>query len=339
MSPGRNIVVVGASAGGLHPLRSFLGDLPADLPAALFVVLHIPATGGRSLPSILDRAGPLKATAAVNGDLIRQGQVYVAPPDQHLLVIKDTVRLSRGPRQNGLRPAADPLFRSAALQAGPRVTAVVLSGTLDDGALGSATVERLGGQVIVQDPADAEYDSMPRNAIAVTRHPSVVSARELAGEVVRLAKQEAGVTLPGLPEPDEELRAEISGLLAGTSETDARMRTYSDLICPECGGPLYFFQGERANTFDCLVGHRWSPQSLLEEQSSAIERAIWLAIRSLEERARLTGRLAEAARLRGHVLSAGKFSRAAEEARRSADTLRAAANSRNAEVAAEQDEG
>jgi two-component system chemotaxis response regulator CheB len=335
MSPGRDVVVVAASAGGLQPLRSFLRDLPADLPAALFVVLHVPATGGRSLPYILDRAGPLHAAAAADGDPIRPGLVYVAPPDQHLLVIKDTVRLSRGPRQNGVRPAADPLFRSAALHAGPRVIAVVLSGTLDDAALGCATVERLGGQVIVQDPADADYDSMPRNAIAVATHPIVVPAPDLAGEVVRLAKQEADLTLPEPPEPDEELTAEIRGLLAGSPETDTRMRTYSDLTCPECGGPLYFFDGERAETYDCLVGHRWSPQSLFEEHSSAVERALWLAIRSLDERARLTGRLAAAARERGHPLSASQFFEAADEAKRSADTLRNAANSMNTEVAAE----
>jgi two-component system chemotaxis response regulator CheB len=335
MSPGRDVVVVAASAGGLQPLRALLSGLPADLPAALFVVLHVPATGGRSLPYILDRAGPLSAEAAVDGDHIRAGQVYVAPPDQHLLVIKDTVRLSRGPRQNGVRPAADPLFRSAALHAGPRVTAVVLSGTLDDAALGSATVERLGGQVIVQDPADADYDSMPRNAIGVTGHPTVVPTSDLAEQVVRLAKQEAEMTPSDAAEPDEELKAEISGLLAGSPETDTRIRTYSDLTCPECGGPLYFFQGERAETYDCLVGHRWSPQSLFEEHSSAVERALWLAIRSLDERARLTGRLAAAARGRGHPLSASQFSEAAEEAKRSAATLRSAANSMKAEVAAE----
>jgi two-component system chemotaxis response regulator CheB len=338
MSPGRDTVVVAASAGGFQPLRSLLSSLPVDLPAALFVVMHVPATGGRSLPFILDRAGPLPVGPAIDGDRIRPGQVYVAPPDQHLLMIKDTVRLSRGPRQNGVRPAADPLFRSAALYAGPRVTAVVLSGTLADAALGSATVERLGGQVVVQDPDDSEYDSMPRNAIGVTEHPIVVSASALAGQVIRLVRQEEDMALPGAPEPDEELIAEITGLLSASPETNTHSRTYSDLTCPECGGPLYFFRGERAETYDCLVGHRWSLQSLLEEQSSPVERALWLAVRSLEERARLTGRLADAARERGHVLSASQFSRAAEEAKRSADTLRAAMNGVIAEVAVEPSE-
>jgi two-component system chemotaxis response regulator CheB len=147
MAIGRDIVVVAASAGGPEPLRVMLGGLPANLPAAVFVVLHIPATGGRSLPSILDRAGPLPAAAAVDGERIRLGRVYIAPADRHLLIIKDTVRLSHGPRQNGFRPAADPLFRSAALHAGPRTIAVVLSGSLDDASLGSATVERCSSRI------------------------------------------------------------------------------------------------------------------------------------------------------------------------------------------------
>jgi two-component system chemotaxis response regulator CheB len=233
MSPGRDVVVVAASAGGLQPLRSLLRDLSPALPAALLVVLHIPATGGRALPHILNRAGPLQASAAVDGEPLRPGRVYVAPPDQHLLVVQDAVRLSRGPRQNGVRPAADPLFRSAALNAGPRVTAVVLSGTLDDAALGSATVERLGGQVIVQDPDEADYDSMPRNAIGVTKHPFVVRASALAGQVTRLVRQETDMAPLGAQEPDEELAAEISGLLAGSPETNTQSRSHSDLTCPE----------------------------------------------------------------------------------------------------------
>jgi two-component system, chemotaxis family, protein-glutamate methylesterase/glutaminase len=335
MASSRDVVVVAASAGGLQPLRSLLRELPADLPAAVFVVLHVPATGGRTLPYILARAGPLPATAALNGERIKPGRVYVAPPDRHLLAVKDTVRLSRGPRQNGLRPAADPLFRSAALYAGPRVTAVVLSGALDDAALGSATVERLGGQVIVQDPDDADYASMPRNAIGVTEHPIIVPAAAIAEQVIRLAKQEGETTFSGTLEQDEELVAEITGLLASSPETDTKPRTYSDLTCPDCGGPLYVYRGGRVETYDCIAGHRWSPQSLFEEHSSAVERALWLAIRSLEERARLTGQLADSARERGHHLSASQFSQAAVEAKQAADALRTATNGMIAEVAAD----
>jgi two-component system, chemotaxis family, protein-glutamate methylesterase/glutaminase len=330
----RPVIVVAASAGGFQPLRALISGLPASLPAAVLVVLHVPASGGSSLPGILNRAGPLPAAAAVDGEPIRPGRVYVAPPDRHLLVIKDTVRISRGPRQNGVRPAADPLFRSAALYAGPQVTAVVLSGALDDGALGCATVERLGGRVVVQDPDEAEYSSMPRSAIAVTEHAAVVATRALCDEVTRLVTGDGGMAAEA-PGPDRELVAEIAGLLDGAPETDTRLRTYSDLSCPDCGGPLYFKDAaelDRAETYDCLVGHRWSPDSLLEEQGSTVERALWLSIRSLEERGRLTGKLADAARARGHELSARQFSEAAQEARQSADAIREVVNSMTAEV-------
>jgi two-component system chemotaxis response regulator CheB len=303
------------------------------------VVLHIPVTGGRHLPGILDRAGPLRAAYPADGERLRPGRVYVAPPNQHLLVVKDTVRLSGGPRQNGFRPAADPLSRSAALHAGPRTTAVVLSGTLDDAALGCATVERRGGRVTVQDPAEAAYSSMPRSAIAATEDPIVTPVADLAGQITRLAKKKISMLFPDGAEndDDEELAAEIGGLLAGAPETNTLSRTYSRLSCPECGGPLYSAREERAQTYDCLVGHRWSPQSLVEGQSAAVERGLWLAIRSLEERGRLTTSLADVALEQGHALSSDQFSRAAEEARRSADVLREVAESMTTEITPEPD--
>ena len=157
-------MVVAASAGGLIPLRRFLSLLPADLPASILVVLHIPATGGRALPRILDRSGPLAASVPADGEKLAHGRVFVAPPDRHVLVVNGAVRLSRGPRQNGVRPAADPLFRSAARYGGPRTVAVVLSGTPDDAALGSAVVEQCGGRVLVQDPEEAAWPGIPTAA-------------------------------------------------------------------------------------------------------------------------------------------------------------------------------
>ncbi|HEX6450054.1 MAG TPA: chemotaxis protein CheB [Trebonia sp.] len=209
-----------ASAGGLLPLRRMLSQLPPDLPAAVLAVMHVPANGGQSLPGLLDRAGPLTAYTAIDRELIWPGRVYVASPDRHLLVVKDTVRLSRGPRQHSVRPAADPLFRSAALYAGPRTIAIVLSGNLNDAALGSATVESRGGRALVQDPADADYDSMPRHAIAATDHPIVVPTAGLAGQVTRLVTEDAVAPADASP-PDEELATEVDRLLAGTPEPNA----------------------------------------------------------------------------------------------------------------------
>lgn len=318
-SHGRDIVTVAASAGGLEPLRTLLATLPADFPASVLVVLHIPATGGRTLPRILDRAGLLPAAAAVDGEPLKPGRVYVAPPDLHLLVVDGRARTSRSPRQNGVRPSADPLFRSAALYGGPRTIGVVLSGTLDDAALGAATVERLGGRVIVQDPAEAPYDSMPRCALATTRHPEIRPSGKIAELLVRLTRETVKISSS---EPPADLEEEVRSLLAGDPQIAPPPQYHSGFTCPECGGPLYHAREHAADSYDCLVGHRWSPESLLEEQASTVERAMWLAIRSLDERRRLTERLAESARSRGRAISAARFRAAAEEAVLAADALR-----------------
>lgn len=320
-SHGRDIVVVAASAGGLEPLRTLLAALPADLPASVLVVLHIPATGGRTLPRILDRSSVLPAEAGVDGEPLQHGRIYVAPPDLHLMVVDGLVRTSRGPRQNGVRPSADPLFRSAALYGGPRAIGVVLSGSLDDAALGAATVEERGGRVIVQDPDEAAYASMPRCAIATTEHPAIRPVAKIAEFLTRLTREQVE---PSVDEPPAGLEEEIRDLLAGDPQITPPPRDYSGFTCPECGGPLYHARERGADSYDCLVGHRWSPESLLEEQTSTVERAMWLAIRSLDERRRLTERLSESARSRNHPISAARFRTASEEAALAADVIRSA---------------
>jgi two-component system chemotaxis response regulator CheB len=192
VSTSRDLVVVGASAGGLEALRQLAAGLPADLPASVLVVLHIPPTGASVLPGILDRAGPLPATHAKDGSPLEHGRIYVAPPDFHLLVDDRTLRLEHGPAEHGHRPAVDPLFRSAARVYGERVVGVVLSGALDDGALGLAAVKAGGGVAVAQDPEDAMYPSMPRNAIDRGGADHVVVAADLAELVVRLVGAERG---------------------------------------------------------------------------------------------------------------------------------------------------
>ena len=207
--PGHDIIVVGASAGGVEALGELVSLLPADLPAAVFIVLHIPAYGTSVLPGILSRRGPLPAVHPADGEAIRQGRIYVAPPDHHLLLEKDgTVRLTRGPHENGHRPAVDTLFRSAARAYGPRVIGVVLTGTLDDGTAGLQVVKRRGGLAVVQDPEEALFASMPRAAIEAVAVDHVAALAEIGSTLARLAHLPAPAEseAPVTPDLEDEVK-------------------------------------------------------------------------------------------------------------------------------------
>jgi two-component system chemotaxis response regulator CheB len=316
---GRDIVVVAASAGGVEALRGLLSQFTEPIPATLLVVLHVPAAGGKVLPRILARTGALPASAAADGEAPLPGHVYVAPPDCHILLVGDKIRLSQGPRHNGHRPAADPLFISAALSDGPHTIAVVLSGTLDDGAAGAAAVERRGGLVAVQDARESAYDGMPRAAMAATRHPRVLRLRELAafiGTESRRPVSEQAV----LPDPD--LDRQLSVFLEPAPRSAARPSPWSGVTCPECGGPLRQEEASVPVRFECQAGHGWSPESLLVVEAAGIERALWAAVLRLEERSRLHHVLAENAEDQGYPLSARGFRASALTARSSARKIR-----------------
>jgi two-component system, chemotaxis family, protein-glutamate methylesterase/glutaminase len=306
------VVAVAASAGGVEALRGFVGALDEDIPASILVVMHVPAYGGSVLPRILSRSGPLPAEHPADGEELRPGRIYVAPPDRHLLIHHGRLRLSSGPRQNGHRPGANPLFRSAALACGPRAVAVVLSGTLDDGAAGAVAVERRGGVVAVQDPAEATYAGMPQKAIEHTSNPHVLPVRELAALVRRLSEEP--VREPELPMADVELLMETELLLGTDPLGDAGAGDASGYICPDCGGSLYAVRGGGANQLRCRVGHGWSPDGLLEQQTHALENALFTAMRSLKERAELSRRMAGPAEERGRHISAARFTEAGRTA-------------------------
>lgn len=206
--PGHDVIVIGASAGGVEALSKLVAGLPADLPAALFVVVHIPSEATSVLPRILSRAGPLPAVHVRDGLPIQDGRIYVAPPDYHLLLRSGHVRVVRGPREHGHRPAVDPLFRSAAHYGGPRTVGVILSGVLDDGTSGLQVLKAHGGVAVVQDPDDAFYDGMPRSAVENVDVDHVLPLAEIAPVLARLAHApvEEGVhSAPGEMEPEAEV--------------------------------------------------------------------------------------------------------------------------------------
>ncbi len=288
----RDIVVVGASAGGVEPLMRLVSGFSADLPAAVFVVLHMPPNWPSALPAILDRAGPLPATVAVDGEAIVHGHIYVATPNQHLYVHQGHIRVGVGPRENGTRPAVDVLFRSASSAYGKRVVGVVLSGTLSDGSLGLAAVKLRGGTAIVQDPAEALFGGMPTSAMEATEVDFCASVVEVAAIVERLARTGTGPRVS--EEMDEETHAdERSAELAEIGATDDKQPgNASGLTCPECHGSIWELRDGDSVRFECRVGHAYGADAFVEHQGERVEAALWTAVNTLEERASTFRRLA-----------------------------------------------
>jgi two-component system chemotaxis response regulator CheB len=316
---GRDVAVVGASAGGVEALTALVGELPEDYAGCLLIVLHVPATGSL-LPQILGRATPLEVRHAAHGDQIEPGRVLVAPPDRHLLVHDGVVMLSHGPRENGHRPAVDVLFRSAAAALGSRVTGVVLSGALDDGAAGAVAVKLRGGTLLVQDPGEAFVPSMPKAAIAAAEVDAVLSTRDIAARLVELAKE------PVPPEPPASELMQRESAMARTDadevHTDDPVGEAAGYGCPDCNGTLYRIEEGGLVRFRCRVGHAWSAEALGAQQDVSTEAALWVALRTLEERASLARELGERAEQEGHRLTAEQFARRAEEATGSAELVR-----------------
>ena len=319
-APPDAVVVVGASAGGVEALQRLVADLPKELPAAVLVVLHVPADGS-FLPQILLRAGSLPASHAEDKEPLVAGRILVAPPDRHLVVEDTRVRVVRGPQENYHRPAVDPLFRSAAVAYGPRTVAVVLSGALDDGAAGADAVARHGGTVIVQDPEEAPFASMPLHAIAADHPREIVSVATMGAAVTNAVERVLAMSADEQPERDrDEREIELAEFELETVE-GTKLGEPSPFSCPTCGGVLREAPGELLR-FRCRVGHAFGADGLLAGQSQTVDEALWTALRSLQERAELARRLASRMRDQGHKERAGRYEQRREEAEQAERTLR-----------------
>jgi two-component system, chemotaxis family, protein-glutamate methylesterase/glutaminase len=315
----RDVVVVGASAGGVQALQGLVAQLPPEFPASVLIVLHLMSSGTSVLHSILDRAGALPATQPRDGEPLERAHIYVAPPDSHLLVRGPNLHLSAGPRENGHRPAIDPLFRSAARAYGPRVVGVILSGMLDDGTDGMRLIKSRGGTCIVQEPDDAAYGGMPESAIDYVGPDFVLPLADMGDALCELVD----APLPGGPQNGVEDPAEQDVDLVEVEfgrEDPAGSPTL--LTCPDCGGVMLERDDGGLVRFACQVGHAYSPESLNEHQGEALESALWNATRTLDERADLLRRMARRADRHGIHNTVDRLTHKAEVASGQADEIR-----------------
>jgi two-component system chemotaxis response regulator CheB len=314
----RDIVVIGASAGGTEALTELVRELPAEFPAAIFVVVHFPASASSVLPRILSRAGSLPAVHPDDGDAFRPGRIYVARPDCHLMIRDGRLSVRRGPRENNSRPAIDPLFRSAARTAGRRVIGVVLSGNLDDGTAGLLSIKQHGGVAVVQAPETAHYPGMPRSAIDHVPVDYVLPIERMPALLVELTSGQAATEELVTMDPDDSMSGDDEELV----DRQTQPGSPSTMTCPECHGSLWETREGALVHFRCRVGHAYTAESLLAHQADQLEAALWTALRSLEEHAALSRRLAARASGRGHSHSASAFTEQAMDAEHHASTIR-----------------
>ena len=322
----RNIIVIGASAGGFEALKKLVAGLPKDLQASLFIVWHMSPDIRGVLPQVLNRQETLHAAHAYDGEQILPSRIYVAPPDRHLLIEQNRVRVTRGPKENRFRPAVDPLFRSAAYAYGSRVIGVVLSGALDDGTAGLWTIKHRGGIAIVQNPLDAEVPSMPENVMREVEIDYSVSIAEMADLLVRLSKEEVAESSEVNMQDDEKTKIEIK-IAAEESAFESGVMKLGELTpytCPDCHGVLSTLKDGKLLRFRCHTGHAFSADSLLSTVTENIEESLYSAIRGVEESIMLLNHLGDHFAEINQTKLAAIYFKKAQEAEQRAQLVRQA---------------
>jgi two-component system chemotaxis response regulator CheB len=323
----KNIIVIGASYGGIEAMRKLVGGLPERFPATLLFVQHLSPTTPSILPQILTDAGPLPASVPTDFEQLKSGHIYVAPPDHHLLLDEGYVRLTRGPKENRFRPSIDALFRSAAYAYGPRVIGVVLTGMLDDGTAGLWAVKDRGGTTVVQDPEEAAAPSMPRSAIQYVDVDNRLPLSGIAPLLKELAHTPAAEE--GAYAVSERMKIEVEIAKEDTAIDKGIHDLFeaSNYTCPECHGVLLQLKEGGFLRFRCHTGHAYSAGTLLDEGQKMAEDSLWGAIRSLEERILLLRQLAENLVSHKHGVDAAALLEEIEKVERKADLVRQAVTS------------
>jgi two-component system chemotaxis response regulator CheB len=316
----RDIIVVGASMGGVEALCTLVGQLPSDLPATVLIVQHTAANSAGVMGDVLSSRGTLPAVIAEDGMPLEHGRIYVAPPDRHLLLTKQGLRVAYGPRENRVRPAIDPLFRTAAVHCGSRVIGVVLTGLLGDGAAGLLAVHRCGGVAIVQSPNEAAHPEMPTRALAAVPAARQAALPELGPLLARLAAEEA----PQSPPVPEALRIEarLTERAMASDDWGAVPTRPTDFTCPECSGAIRQIDGEPIRRYRCRVGHAYSEDDFIAAKENGVEAALWLALQTLQEQAQVLDTLAAEDARRGWSRNAASYDERSREMRQAAERLR-----------------
>ena len=256
---------------------------------------------------------------------IEEGRVYVAPPDHHLWVFDGMLRLLMGPKENGMRPAIDPLFRSAAAAFGKRVVGILLSGLQDDGVAGMKIIKDRGGVTIVQDPKEAAFPYLPQRALEHRTVDHVCTIEQMTESIGLIVRERSSMTdkKPSGPTGIEREAGEVAKEKSDF-EKGGDPETATALTCPECGGAIWEFDREGVLQFRCHVGHAYSEDTFADEQARTVEAAMWTALRALEEKHMLVSRLMTRARERGAHNSARRFEKTVAAMAEKADLIRRA---------------
>jgi len=320
----RDIIVMGASAGGVNALVDLVASLPADFDASIFLVLHVSPSSPSLLPDILSRSGPLKAKHPHDGEKIKSGNIYVAPPDHHLILDNDSVLVKKGPKENRFRPSIDALFRSAAYMYGSRVIGIVLSGLMDDGTSGLWSVKRLGGVSIIQDPRDARFPDMPLNALEQVEVDYKLPVSEMASKLKKLISEPVKKSPAISSEEKKRFETEIT-IATQDNAFEMGILNMGDLTpftCPECHGSLVSIQEGKRRRYRCHTGHAYTSSALLDSVTKTIEENLWNAVRGLEETVMLLENTGKQFEESGQKREAKQFLDKAKETRRKSQEIR-----------------
>lgn len=324
--PNRDIVVIGSSAGGVEALQRLCAGLPADFPAAVFIAQHLSPSSRSLLPKLIERAASLPVVCPADGDSIEPGRIYVAGPDRHMLLRDGRVLMRRGPYENRTRPAVNALFRSAAIAYAGRVIGVVLTGLLDDGTEGLIAIKAAGGLSVVQDPKDAEWPSMPQNALKRDHVDHALPLADLPALLARLVCEEAGESVPLTQEylTEDRIAAQEFAVVEADIVTPGEP---SHISCPDCGGVLNQINTHNELRFRCQIGHAFTPLGLAAAQNDELERALAVAVRTHRDRIRLFGQMRDSAEARGLSHAQDRWTDASNESTAMIEVLEKAMSS------------